>query len=87
MRNEGLNNMKNERLNNGDAIDVEVVKKSQPKIDYSRPLNIMVNGTPGKMGISVSEAVIARGGNVNLVPFSLTGENIDTSEPFDISGK
>lgn len=46
----------------------------------------MVNGTPGKMGISVSEAVLARGGNVNLVPFSLTGEAVETSEPFDING-
>jgi len=49
-------------------------------------LNIMVNGTPGKMGISVSEAVLARGGNVKLVPFSLTGENVDTSDTVDING-
>jgi 4-hydroxy-tetrahydrodipicolinate reductase len=46
----------------------------------------MVNGTPGKMGISVSQAVLARGGNVNLVPFSLAGESADTNEPTDIDG-
>lgn len=34
----------------------------------------MVNGTPGKMGISVSEAVLNREG-VNFLPYSLTGEN------------
>jgi len=36
----------------------------------------MVNGTPGKMGISVSEAVLKRPG-VSFVPYSLTGEDGD----------
>lgn len=45
----------------------------------------MVNGTPGKMGISVSEAVMARGGNVNLVPFSLTGQEYNLKD-VDLNG-
>ena len=34
---------------------------------------VMVNGAPGRMGISVSEAVVSRFGPEGLLNYSLTG--------------
>eukprot|EP00941_MAST-03F_sp_MAST-3F-sp1_P002903 g2903.t1 len=39
----------------------------------------MVNGIPGRMGISVAETVAKRFGAEGLLPFSLTGENVEDS--------
>jgi len=45
---------------------------------------VMVNGIPGNMGKIVAETCIARG--LELVPFSLTGEQIVENES-EVSGK
>ena len=44
-------------------------------------INVMVNGIPGNMGITVAKTALARG--FNLIPFSLTGEMIVENE-YDI---
>lgn len=47
-------------------------------------INVMVNGIPGKMGISVAESIIGR--NWNLVPFSLSG-NSKNGQFVEIEGR
>jgi 4-hydroxy-tetrahydrodipicolinate reductase len=45
---------------------------------YFMSLAVMVNGIPGKMGIAVAQAVLSRG--YTLVPYSLTGEQVQEEE-------